>query len=707
VIGETFDHFEVVQKVGAGGMGDVYRARDRRLNRDVAIKVLSRDAASDPERLTRFREEAKAISALNHPNVLTLHEIGQVKHGPYIVTELVKGRTVRDMLSEGPLSPAQALEIATQTALGLAAAHNANIIHRDVKPENLMVTPSGNVKILDFGLAKLSETPDGSGGGRKSPSLTLPGGVVGTPAYMSPEQLHGLRPDSRSDIYALGTVLYEMLTGTHPFRRSTVAATLRAILEETPPSLRSLGPGIPHQLPSIIERATAKDPDARFRSAEDLAHALRDAAKEWERPSGVDGPQQRGRSGILAHGRVWVLGTAATALVAFLMWDLFTSSSFRGPDNGPPRPERSARSNAVASIPIPKDKTGVAILPIHDKTGDEILADADIGRILSDAFVQILTDAPGLYVISPLRLDEIARSLGTTLREAATDIQIAREVGTYTDADAVLSGSLSRIGETYILSATLTELPSEVVLDTFQARSESPELLLTELTGHVSRGIRTRFCDETTADEQDHPIQQVATRSLDAYAHYVRGDDLVGEGRWSEAVRALTGAIEIDPEMALAWSSLSCAFSFAGDDERARAAHLKATELSGHLNERERRWIRLDGIWVKTGNGDLYLDALREYMRDYPDDRDSYFYAGLAEEYLRNDPRAAISWYEQAYGIYPVFYPVTKALVDCHLKVGEREAAIQALKRYLSHPFVRHHGKQQASRRLGELNGDA
>ncbi len=274
--------YEITIPLGAGGMGEVFRARDTRLNRDVAIKVLPKDFAGDADRLRRFEQEAKTLAALNHPNVLTIHDAGVHDHAPYLVSELLEGRTLRDEMKSGALPVRKATEYALQIAHGLAAAHGKGIIHRDLKPENIFVTKDGRVKILDFGLAKLKEPssqPSSVGRERQNdPAATIhttePGMVVGTPAYMSPEQVRGEPADHRADIFAFGCVLYEMLSGSRAFRRDTPVASMNAVLSEEPHSLSATNSSISPGLERIIQRCLEKEPDNRFQSAKDLAFAI-------------------------------------------------------------------------------------------------------------------------------------------------------------------------------------------------------------------------------------------------------------------------------------------------------------------------------------------------------------------------------------------------------------------------------------------------
>src|SRR6266581_1423787 len=297
MIGVSLNQYRITASIGAGGMGEVFRAQDTRLHRDVAVKVLPKDFVADADRLRRFEQEVKTLAALNHPNMLTIHDAGVHEGVPYLVTELLGGKTLREEMNGVALPVRKAADYALQIAQGLAAAHGKGIIHRDLKPENIFVTKDGRVKILDFGLAKLrpvgrgvptapldgGNAPDGSLG-TASPTThiaadeiinaTEPGMVLGTPAYMSPEQVRGEPADHRADIFAFGCVLYEMLSGRRAFRRNTPVESMTAILKEDPADLTKLNPHTPAALQRIVERCLQKLPDNRFQSATDLAFAL-------------------------------------------------------------------------------------------------------------------------------------------------------------------------------------------------------------------------------------------------------------------------------------------------------------------------------------------------------------------------------------------------------------------------------------------------
>jgi len=277
--GTRLGPYEVLSPLGAGGMGEVYRARDTKLDRDVAIKVLPQAVAADPDTLARFEREAKAVAALSHPNILAIHDFGSQGGIAYAVTELLEGETLRGKLDAGPISQRQAVDYALQVARGLSAAHERGVVHRDLKPENLFVTRDGHVKILDFGLAKrVDAAPGDRTSAPTSSGHTEPGTVMGSVGYMSPEQVRGLPVDNRSDIFAFGTILYEMLSGRRAFKKDTASDTMAAIIRDEPPVLSEPGRSISPALDRVVRHCLEKDRENRFQSAKDIAFALSEAS---------------------------------------------------------------------------------------------------------------------------------------------------------------------------------------------------------------------------------------------------------------------------------------------------------------------------------------------------------------------------------------------------------------------------------------------
>ena len=314
--GTKLGPYEILAPLGAGGMGEVYRARDERLKRDVAVKVLPGSLSSDPERLKRFEHEAQAAGGLNHPNITAVYDVGQHDGAPYVVQELLEGETLRAALMRGPLPSRKAIEYASQIARGLAAAHEKGVVHRDLKPENLFLTRDGRAKILDFGLAKLVQPEQDSGPASALPTqseATEPGVVLGTLGYMSPEQVRGRPADARSDIFAFGCVLYEMLSGQRAFRGDTAADTMSAILTKEPPDLSDANESVSPILNKVVRHCMEKSPDERFQSARDLAFALESSSAASGKAAPIEAPRRLPRTGLLLAAAVVCL--LATALL--------------------------------------------------------------------------------------------------------------------------------------------------------------------------------------------------------------------------------------------------------------------------------------------------------------------------------------------------------------------------------------------------------
>src|SRR5579864_464386 len=316
--GTSLGPYEILGTIGAGGMGEVYRARDPRLGREVAIKVLPSQFSADSERLRRFEQEARAAAALNHPNILAIYDLGQSNGSPYIVSELLEGESLRERLRSGPLPLRKAVDYATQIALGLAAAHDKGIVHRDLKPENLFITKDGRAKILDFGLAKLTEHISDAETVVHSDGTT-PGMVLGTVGYMSPEQVRGIATDHRADIFTFGAILYEMLSAKRAFRGETTADTMSAILKDDPPELTETNRQVPPALERIVRHCLEKNPDERFQSARDIAFNLEALSSVSSGPMPVSKESARGVH-FRRRGAFAAAGILGLVLISSLAW---------------------------------------------------------------------------------------------------------------------------------------------------------------------------------------------------------------------------------------------------------------------------------------------------------------------------------------------------------------------------------------------------
>jgi TolB-like protein len=522
--GSRLGPYEILSPLGAGGMGEVYRAKDVRLGREAAIKVLPDAVASDRERLRRFEQEAKSASALNHPNIVTIYDVGQTGGVSWIAMELVEGQSLRHLLSDGGLATRRALSIGTQMAEGLAKAHGSGIVHRDLKPENVMVTAEGLVKILDFGLAKLApEVPEGSQVATAT-QRTEAGVVLGTVGYMSPEQATGRTVDHRSDQFAFGAILFEMTTGKRAFQRPTTIETLSAILKEEPPPLTSLSPEAPEPLEWIVRRCLAKEPDERYHSTRDLAcdlANLRDRATLASAPSasGASARPRRARAGL------WIGIGIATAAVGALVavWLLVHG------------PRRAAPAEGGRSI---------AVLPFQNVGGrpeDEYFSDG-----MTDSLITEVARIKGLLVI--------ARNSAFRYKGAALDV---RKVGQELGVRYVLEGSVQRASDSVRVNAQLIDATTGYGL--WAEKYDRPVKEVFALEDDISKNVVAAL--KLALPPAHAPAgPPTPTPNLEAYDAYLRGmfySNLFGWVEKDKGIPYFERAVALDPGFAEAHAALA------------------------------------------------------------------------------------------------------------------------------------------------------
>ncbi len=569
--------YEIVAELGSGGMGQVYRARDRRLERDVAVKVLPESFALDPERMRRFQMEAQSAGALNHPAITAVYDFGVHAGSPYIVTELLEGQTLRDHLAAGPLPPRRAVDFAIQIAEGLAVAHERGVVHRDLKPDNLFVTRGGRVKILDFGLAKRTDL---SGGGPTDASDTRadtePGAVLGTTGYMSPEQVRGEPADARSDLFSLGAVLYEMLTGRRAFHRETPAETMTAVLRDEPPALSAAGIPAQPELERVLDHCLEKNPDQRFQSARDLIFDLTaigggtGAASDRARGvAPVPGPPRLPRLAA-SFGIAGIVLIAAAALI-FL--------ARRHPTPAKPSP------GAHPGAPLRKS---IAVLGLANLSGRH---EADWLSTALAAMVTAELSAGEQMRIVPA--ENVARRR-LTPAPGALSAETLQTMRNDLDADEVALGSYVAIaapgGEQIRLDVLVQDTASgETLAAVSETGTESDLFRLVSAAGQDLRlklGLSGRTAAEAEAVRAALPRDPAATRI------YAEGLDHLRRGEASAARDLLMRATAMEPGFALAHAALSEAWSTLGYDARAEEEARKAVEHSEGLSREERLGVQ-------------------------------------------------------------------------------------------------------------------
>ncbi len=598
VAGTRLGPYEIQSAIGAGGMGEVYKAHDTRLGRAVAIKVLPPGAATDPERRRRFEQEARAVAALNHPHICTLYDIGRDGDTDFLVMELVAGETLAARLTKGPLPCAQVIEFATQMAQALAIAHGEGIVHRDLKPGNVMLTESG-VKLLDFGLAKAMDRVGATGEDPSAVStqaaVTTPGAVLGTLPYMAPEQVRGLPSDHRTDIFAFGCVLYEMLSGKRAFEGDTAADTMSAILTKDPRPLADLGIAVPTELLGIVRRCLAKRPDDRFSSAHELALALEAAPQ----PNG----QFRSRRRPSARRRRLVAAAAVTALAGLgatlVLW---------APWRAPARPPASDNHGPVSvSSAVPKPETRVAVALFENRTGDPTLD--LVGQQAADWITDGLTSIGTADVALPASYALGSGAADPAARAAYTD---PRKVAEVTGASVVVSGTYELEGEEFVFRARLSEPRTGRLLKAFEPARGSrarPSDVLQTVNRAVVGAVAVHF-DASYDPRTGYPPSLEAYREIAQASVYWYRD-------WDVVIRHLERALELDPQYARPRLQLALARIFVGDYGKARQELDALGSSEDRLTAWEKQVLRAYRAHL-AGQAWEYLDAAREQARLAP-----------------------------------------------------------------------------------------
>jgi len=579
MIGQTLSHYKILDKLGAGGMGEVYRAEDTTLKRQVALKVLPEELAQSQERLERFQREAETLAALDHPNIVSIHTVEEAKGVRFLTMQLVEGKRLSDLIPKGGMPLERIFDVAIPLADALAAAHESGVVHRDLKPANIMVTDEGWVKVLDFGLAKLL-APTGSDvgaplagaleGASPSPTeartelLTEEGKILGTVPYMSPEQLEGRELDLRSDIFALGVILYEMTTGERPFQGDSSASLISAIMKDTPREVGALRDDLPRHLGRIIRHSLEKRPDQRYQSALDVRNELQGLRQEvhsTDTRSGVTASPAVAEVKSRRRPRAVLVATAIALAGIASLWIV--------------------RQGSDGPAPAKKGISSLAVLPLEDLSGDpaeEFFADG-----MTDALITDLAKIGALKVISrtsAMRYKGTEKSLP----------EIAREL----NVEAVVEGSVLREGDRVRITAQLIEGATDRNL---WAESYERELTgILTLQRELARAIAKEIEIAVTPEEQER-LADARPIDPEVYELYLRGRYLCGKWTPEEMARAiqyLQQALEIDPEYASAHAELASCYtdtSFFGYLSplevypRAKAAAIRAVEIDDRLAE--------------------------------------------------------------------------------------------------------------------------
>ena len=692
----TLAHYTILSKIGEGGMGEVYLAQDTKLDRKVALKLLPEAVAANQERMRRFVQEAKSASALNHPNIITIYEVGEAESRHFISTEFIDGETLRQRMRKGHLKLNDVLEVSIQVASALAAAHAAGIVHRDIKPENIMVRRDGYIKVLDFGLAKLTEA-EGSTPDPEARTKTLvntdAGTVLGTATYMSPEQAKGKYVDGRTDLWSLGAVIYELVAGHAPFEAETSSEVIGLILNKEPPPLARFDREAPAELDRIVTKALTKDLDERYQTAKDFLVDLKrfkrqhDLEAEIERTAAPDFRSLSATGSHKAASSEQVTASAANTTVSSQVTHQITSAEYIVSEIKRHKKGFALTGAVVFALVLATvgyfvfarrtaaltDKDTILLADIVNTTGDGVFD----GTIKQGLAVQ-LGQSPFLNIFPDARIRQTLKMMGHSADDRVT-AEIGREICQRQGLKALITGSIASLGTHYVLTLEAINSQSGEVVANEQGEAESKEQVLKTLS-EVASKLRERLGESLSSIQRfDAPIE-ATTSSLEALKAYSLAVDEANRGKWIEAIQQHKHALELDPNFAATYFGNAVCYANTGQPKLAAEYTAKAYALRDRVSEREK--LRIIGFYyfTVTGEFDKYIENLELYKNTYPRDDRGYVSLSVAYDRIGQWEKSAEAA-GQAISINPNTVPPNTNLARAFIRLQRYDESLAVLDR--------------------------